>query len=74
LSIMSNTITLSDLITDAESDTLMVFVKSGRANSTVHNLIMKWLDGKPLVMKRFEKNGVIKAYGAYLLEYQLRLK
>ncbi len=70
-------LTLLDLITSSEARALKYFVAKhlrDDTHPTVHNIVMKWLDSRPKVMERFAQHGVIKTYGAYLLEYKLNLK
>lgn len=64
---------LGELITPGEVTQLRAFVGQRKDDHTTHNLIMKFLDTQPVVMKRFKEHGVLKAYGAWLFEFTLRL-
>lgn len=67
--------TLKDLITEGEAEKLMFVVKTSKRGigATTHNIVMKWLDSQPEVMERFRIHGVLKPYGAYMLEHFLKL-
>ena len=70
------TIKVEDLVNRKQAKSLLDFVKRSRnkqGSPTVHNIIMQWLDDQPEVMKNFAKHGVLKAYGAYALEYFLQI-
>jgi hypothetical protein len=69
-----NSIKLGELITEEEATNLVYVVSTRPDGATVHNTIMGWIDKHPEVQKRFVKHGVLKAYGAYVFEYQLQLK
>jgi hypothetical protein len=68
---MNPIIIAGDLVTRVELDKLARYVRSHPEERTVHNLVMSWLDRQPVIMERFRVHGVLKAYGAYLLEYLL---
>lgn len=67
------TITIGQLVTDQDIKSLTTYIERMRGQASTHNLIMRWLDKQPHVMENFRKHQVIKAYGAYLLEYALKL-
>ncbi len=65
---------VNHLVTTIDVASLAQYVARRPKGKTVHNAVMKWLDGQPDILERFKTHGVLKAYGAYLLEYILRLK
>jgi hypothetical protein len=66
-------LTIGDLINEQEIEQLRKFLKK-RKNGTCHNAIMAFIDTQPQIMDKFAKEGVIKPYGAYLLEFYLELE
>lgn len=66
------TIALGDLLTEEDIKELRAFV-GARKGRTPHNAVMALLDTKPAIMARFRTHGVLKSYGAYLIEYLLKL-
>lgn len=66
---------VAGLITEEELQSLTAHVnRSEHSIHTAHNLIMQWLDSQPHLMDRFRQHGVVKAYGARVLQFFYNLK
>lgn len=73
----NKTVTLGELITSEEAADLIACVRRWRSlaqHSSIHNRIMKWLDCNPRVLKKFATAGLLKSYGAYMLEYVMEIR
>ena len=69
---MDREIDLKDLITKHELACLVKFIKD-HPDSSTHNAIMAWLEKHKTVRSRWAKFGILKQFGAYLIEhYALR--
>lgn len=60
-------IELSDLVTNREIKSIRAFIES-HPGAGIHNCIMAWIERRKTVRSRWAKLGVIKAYGAYVVE------
>lgn len=71
----SSQLGLDDLLTPTQVEELRAFLVANKPGigRTVHNITLNWLDKQPLVLERFRKYGIIKPYGAYVIEFYLKL-
>lgn len=71
----NRTIEVHNLLTEEEISYLRAYVKThDHTPHTVHNLVMDWIDKNPRVLEQFRKHHILKAFGAYALEYMLELE
>ncbi len=73
---MNSPLRVGDLINQHDANALIRLVQSREPAKTVHATVMGWLssDAGAKTLENFTRNGYIPAYGAYLLEYYLKLK
>lgn len=70
------TIKLGDIIKEKEAESLANFVNimcGTRVPRPVHKAVLEWLDKNQQVLERFKENQILREYGAYMLEYYLKL-
>jgi hypothetical protein len=66
-------ITLGALITDKEIENLSLYVASRPKDQRLHACVMEWLGKNPAVLQKFEMNGILPEYGAWMFIYFLNL-
>lgn len=73
---MNSPLRVGDLINQHDANALIRLVQTRDPAKTVHGVVMNWFesDAGAKTVENFKRNGYIPAYGAYLLEYYLKLK
>ena len=75
---MNSPVTVGSFINQHDANALIRLVSSRPKEMSVHSVVMDWfaLDNGAgaKTLQNFTSNGYIPAYGAYLLEYYLKLK
>lgn len=71
----TRTIALGDIITKEEVQELIEFVYHNRGkNRLIRNIVLAWVEKHPAVIARFRQYGIIKHFGAYLIQHHLELE